>query len=81
MREVTPKLPKILKWTLERTEARERQKQFNLLKLKSQKRILEIDSKKKMEDLARKEGENIFIIPWGPNWANSALSKPFQICL
>ena len=58
LREVTPKLPKILKWTLDRTEARERQKQFNLLKLKSETRIREIESKKTMEDLARKEGRD-----------------------
>ena len=70
---MTPKLPKNLKWTLDRTEAREKQKKFNLLKLKTQTRIREIESKKKMEDLARKEGDNFFSSsdnsrhPRGPN--------------
>ncbi|KAI6653269.1 hypothetical protein LOD99_3794 [Oopsacas minuta] len=59
LRETPTKLPKILKWSIEKSQAREKQKQFNIHKLKSYKRITEIETKKNLQDLAEKEAKRI----------------------
>ena len=57
LRETPPKLPKILKWSVERTEAREKQREFNLHKLKSKKRIEQMEERNAKQDSARREGK------------------------